>query len=233
MYKVQFVGMVCFYKQNGAKLALLPDGTQAQPTHTARIVVDPKSVDHSSGDWPNTKGEIARGDFLLDHDFDISIEQADQDGPRDFSKHRPVSLPSGFNIDLTTAQTIGRIPVKQGTLQTFRYPGTNDTVDASTITELTVEHEGTIRITAKTRPGGDIVRTIDLKPGTEIAVVNDSSDKSHDHFHIYEQIGTGAPLGDTPPSETGIFHRSQSHHRVFLKPDPIVEGVRCPNTGCC
>jgi hypothetical protein len=232
MYTVQFIGMMCFFKQPNARLVLLPDGTQMTPKHSARIAVDPKQVNGSSGNWPTAAAK--QGDFVLDQDFDIVIEGVDQNGTLDVSKHDPVRLPAGFAIDLTTARTIGRIAIRQGILQTFRYPGTNDTIEASTISQLDVPHTGVIRITATVRSNPSVVRTIELKAGTEIAIVNDSADTSHDHFHIYSQLGQGpTALGNTPDSEVGKFHRSQSQHKVFFKPDPIVDGVRCPNTGCC
>ncbi|MGH7488044.1 MAG: hypothetical protein ACREMY_20960, partial [bacterium] len=142
MYTVQFVGLMCFYKEPNARLVLLPDGTQMQPAHSARIAVDPKQVVSSTGNWPTSNAK--QGDFLLNQDFDISIEQADQNGNLDFSKHKPIPLPSGFAINLATAKTIGRVAIKQGTLRTFRYPGTNDTPEASTISQLDVQHDGTI-----------------------------------------------------------------------------------------
>jgi hypothetical protein len=231
MYTVQFVGLMCFFKQPNARIVLLPDGTQMTPKHSARIAVEKNSVLNKSGAWP--AGPAAQGDFILDADFDIVIEQADQSGQFVFSDHKPISLGANFAIDLNTAKTIGRIAIRQGTLQTFRYPGTNDTPEASTVSQLDVNHNGNIHITATSRQNPQVVRTIELQEGTEIAIVNDSADKEHDHFHIYEQLGHGpGPLGTTPNNPPG-FHRSQSHHKVFRKPDPIVDGVRCPNTGCC
>ncbi|HWW61248.1 MAG TPA: hypothetical protein VN181_07770, partial [Thermoanaerobaculia bacterium] len=150
-------------------------------------------------------------------------------------KHQPIRLPAvspGFSIDPAAAQTIARIPIRQGTLTTFRYPGTDDVPEASLITQLDVGHDGNIHITVT--PNAGAVRTIELQAGSEIAIVNDSADKQHDHFHIYEKIGSGpSALGHTPDIEVGKFKRSKSKHRVFKKPNPIVDGVRCPNTGCC
>jgi hypothetical protein len=231
MYTVQFVGLMCFFKQPNARIVLLPDGTHMEPKHSARIAVDKSMVANKSGAWPAVPA--SKGDFLLDEDFDIVIEQADQPGQLTLTDHKPISLGPNFAIDLNTAKTIGRIAIRQGMLRTFRYPGTNDTPEASTISQLDVMHSANIHIRATGRKNPQIVRTIELKAGTEIAIVNDSADKDHDHFHIYEQLGHGpGPLGTTPNNPPG-FLRSQSQHRVFHKPDPIVDGVRCPNTGCC
>jgi hypothetical protein len=95
-----------------------------------------------------------------------------------------------------------------------------------------------------------VVRTITLKPGTEIAVVNDldpvikeclALHGGMEHFSVYQRLGKAGAVnvGTTPPTPIGddAFKVSTSEHRVFKHPinpvTPIVDGVKCPNTGCC
>ena len=174
------------------------------------------------------------GDFLLTEPCEIELETAVQGNPSqplDAANHKPIALPAGFQISADTAVTIGRVQIRQGVLQTFRYPGTDDTDDASIISELKVNHSGMINIRVKTPTA---VKTIKLDPGTEIAIVNDSADKGHDHFHIYEKLGHGGTaLAPTPKTTVGMYQASTSKHRIFKDPNPIVDGVNCPNTGCC
>jgi hypothetical protein len=236
-YTVQFIGMACFFRNGQERLVLMPNGTNSVPPHTARIAVAPTAIVHQEN-W-GTDAVVQKGDFFLTKPCVISLEKADQTDAVHPLKvmNEPISLRSsspGFTIDPSTAQTIARVAIRQGTLATFRYPGTDDTPDASLITQLDVSHNGNIHIMVRPQTGSNPVRTIELRPGTEIAIVNDSSDKQHDHFHIYQKLGGGpSALGETPGVPVGKYRRSQSHHRVFATLDPIVDGVRCPNTGCC
>ena len=64
-YQVQFVGLVCFYRERGARLALLPDGRLPDDgiePHQASIMVDPDSVEASNG-WGHIGDTISC--FLL------------------------------------------------------------------------------------------------------------------------------------------------------------------------
>jgi hypothetical protein len=234
-YKIQFVGLVCFFDPGTGRIALLPDGRGSSPKHTARIAIDkPKTeVKASTGKWPNTNGEVAKGDFVLDEPCEIELSGVNTGGSFGTSGHgkRLSKLTDSnrkFRIDPAKAKAIARVTITNGTLNEFRYPGTDDTQDASLISELTVPHNADIEITVKFKSE---TRTITLKAGTEVGIANESSDPKVDHFHIYEQLGNGEALGATPLTKLGAT-RSGSKHRVF-KGGPIVDGVRCPNTGCC
>ncbi|HWW61250.1 MAG TPA: hypothetical protein VN181_07780 [Thermoanaerobaculia bacterium] len=261
-YNIQFIGLVCFFDPGKGSVALLPDGRKSSPPHTSRIAIDkPKSeVLSSSGNWPDTNGEVKKGDFLLDEPCEIELSGVDvTTGKLNTSEHgiRLAKLTDSnrkFRIDLTKAITIARVTITNGTLKERRYPGTKkDDQHASLISELTVPHNGDIEITVRLKSG--TTRSITLKKGTEVAILNEPSKRGSlskswlslliakllrpkravkagmDHFHIYEQLGNGEALGTTPLTKTGAT-RSDSRHRAF-KPGPIVDGVRCPNTGCC
>lgn len=238
-YTVDFVGMICFFKGAPGRLALLPDGTTATPKHAAKIAVDPKAVDSGNPPtgWTN-KAQVKKGDFVLREPCTVHLEGVEQAGPLDTTGQDPhlPRLPhhvnSGtFAIDPATAKTVAQVPIARGVLTAFRYPGTDDDEKASIVSQLVVPHDGRIRITVTMKSGG--VRTITLKAGTEVAIVNDSGDKSADHFHIFEKLASGSvTLTHTPPSPLHLAPLP-TDHRIFKKPSPIVEGVRCPNTGCC
>ena len=90
-------------------------------------------------------------------------------------------------------------------------------------------------MTVTPRRGGP-VRTIVLKPGTEIAVVNDSMSlgRGQNHFHIYDKLNTArtrVSVGQVPPPTPPNIPGSPSRHPVFNR---LVDGNdSCPNTGCC
>ncbi len=237
-YTVQFVGVVCFLRQNGSRLAMLADGRQFTPRHTARIVVEPSSVISEVG-WNRTEAQIRRGQFILPQGS-VNLEGADKVGTLDSTLQesrlpRLQVLEPTFRINPAQARTVATLPIRQGKLEAFRYPASPDTPTVSLISQLDVPHNGTITVTVTPTTGA--VRNIVLKAGTEIAVVNDSMalGRGQNHFHIYDQLNTATTritVGKIPPP---VLMRnlpvSQSRHRVF---NELVDGNdSCPNTGCC
>jgi hypothetical protein len=241
MYKVLFIGLVCFLKQNASQIALMPDGSNTTPAHIAKIAVDPATI-LGFTNW-GTDADVKKGDFRLTVPVNIDLQGASAASPSklDDSKQKLVMLPKGFKITPSTAKTIAQVTIKNGTLKTSRWPGTDaDDPKASILTELTVPHSGTILVKVTPKSGGK-VRTILLKAGTEIAIVNDRrksntnkpATKGHEHFNLYAMLGGGAQIAqEAPPIPSGI-PRTTSSHRVFDDAVPIVDGVSCPNTGCC
>src|SRR5258706_5355707 len=169
-YTVQFVGLVCFLRDNGGRIVLLPDGTSPDngvEPHDAAINVAPEAVEDPRG-WLDAE-PVQRGVFQLDP-CSISIEAAGISGTFDTSNHDG-RLPElrridpSFMIDLATAQTIARLDLRQGTLQAYRIPG-----GTAVMSQLDVPHDGTIDIFVTPAEGS--ARTIRLRPGTEIAITN-------------------------------------------------------------
>src|SRR4051812_41583567 len=65
-YLVDFVGLVYFHRDNGGRLAMLPDGRRSEPEHKARIVVAPGAINNEETlGW--RRGPIDRrlGQFTL------------------------------------------------------------------------------------------------------------------------------------------------------------------------
>ncbi|HEU4888466.1 MAG TPA: hypothetical protein VFV49_11295 [Thermoanaerobaculia bacterium] len=240
-YKVQFVGLICFFRENGNRVALLPDATQAAPVHIGRIVVDPNSVIEAETTWP-VRPKIQRqlGEFRLPR-CSVSMSGADQAGAlvtmnHESRLHGLQAINQAFAIDTTFANTIATVPIRQGTLEAFRYPRTPNHPDSSVISQLDLDHSDKITITVTPRDGSE-VRTIVLQPNTEVAIANDipGDHAPHDHFHIYELLDSHIPhppLGETPPTQTDPeIPLSPSLHRIF---DGIIDNdLLCPNTGCC
>jgi len=239
MYKVQFVGAICFLRQNGSRLALLPDGSDIRPKHLARIVVDPGMVTDEAN-WPR-RNRVQRnlGEYRLPS-CTVTLSGVDQPGQLDTSDHerrmpRLQNLQPLFRIDPNLADTVATIPIRQGTLIAFRYPKTLDEPDASIISELRVNHDGPITVVVTPRDGS-AVRTLLLEPGTEIAIANDTPDDESiaEHFQIYEKLADDPrarlePM--PPPNPPRLLPPSRSEHRIFN--GIIDDDLQCPNTGCC
>lgn len=236
-YTVQFVGLVCFYRDpSGGRLALLPDGRDPGPgidPHHGSIVIAPQSIQKTSG-WEGVEGAAA-GTFPL-AGCEVVLEGAEAPGVLDAKDH---SLPElrklnpEFEIDPAHAQTVAKVPIRRGKLTAHLIPG-----GGAAISQLDVPHDGPITITVKPDGGGP-ARTIVVKPGTEIAVANMASGGVYaeskqgvSHFKIYEKLSTRGVSLPEPTEITGL-KPSESRHLLFSKRRPIGLYVDCTNTGCC
>src|ERR1700686_56691 len=85
-YTVQFVGLVCFYRERGGRQALLPDGRNpgaGLDPHIASIIVAPGAVENATG-W---NGDSAvSGRFTLPPSI-VTLEGVDRPGKLDTSGH--------------------------------------------------------------------------------------------------------------------------------------------------
>jgi hypothetical protein len=238
-YKVQFVGLVCFYRQGGARLALLPDGRNPGfgiDPHKASILVDPTAVEESDG-WAND-ANTSRGIYFLP-ECSISIEPLDTAGTLDTSAHDAFlpqlrQIDPSFEIDPDTAATIARLPVRQGTLSVHTVPEGD-----ALMSQLLVPHDGTITVTVTPKDGPP--RSLCLAAGTEILLGNmadggiyTEAAQSDGHFRIYEKLSASAnPVALQEPSTVPAAEPSDSDHWFFQLAQPINLSVSCSNTGCC
>lgn len=243
-YSVQFVGLVCFYRDKEGRQALLPDGRNPGDgidPHFASIVVAPESVESATG-W---NGDGAHpGTFSLPPST-LTFEGADQPGKLDTTKHDQ-RLPELrrinplFKLDPARAETIARLHIRRGSLTAYHIKG-----GGALISQLDVPHDGPIRVTV-TPDDGSPERTIVLRPGTEIALSNTSAagfaahataDEERSHFRIYERLSSPRVLLAPKLSDKPDVPESPSNHaifRVLLKGiRPINLTVNCSNTGCC
>jgi len=239
-YTVQFVGLVCFYRETGGRQALLPDGRQPAPgiePHAASIEVAPEDVLEVTG-W-NGSEDAAHGRYLLPP-CSIDLEGADAPGSLDTSLHddyvpRLAMIEPGFAIDPDRAETIARLRLRRGRLQAFRIPGGD-----ATISQLDVPHDGEIEVRVTPRDGSP-ERRLRLRPGTEVLIANmaeggylrETPRGAHDdHFRIYEKLST-RPVTLHAPESIPEVPPSQSQHAMFLRREPIALSTDCTNTGCC
>src|SRR4028119_793593 len=164
-YKVQFVGLVCFLRERGGRIALLPDGRTPGhdiDPHYGSIIVEPASVQEATG-WEGVDG-VGPGTFPLDG-CEVVLQSADAPGTLDTSEHLLPQLRDidpHFEIDPARAQTVARLHVRQGTLKARLVPG-----GSALISELDVAHDGLIEIRVQPDDGAP-VRTITAAPRTEI-----------------------------------------------------------------
>jgi hypothetical protein len=215
----------------------LPDGrhpdNEVEP-HYGSIVVAPIDIVSSEG-WP-AQEEVDRGTFYFNPST-ISIEGMESAGTVDDSLHDGLlpelrRLAPGFVLDPAAAQTIARLEIRQGTLQAFQVP-----LGTAAMTQLEVPHDGSITISV-TPDDGLPVRTIQLHPGTEIAVANmarggyDAVVEENGHFQIYGKL-SAQPIDLSEPPAVADLPPTPSEHALFRRANPIGLSTSCSNTGCC
>ncbi len=238
-YSVQFVGLVCFYREPGGRLALLPDGRNPGngiAPHYGSVVVAAGSLEETETvNWVGVKS-VRDITFPL-VPCHLIIEGADVDGDLKTTAHilpQLVDIDKDFEIDPSRAKTIAQIRIRQGTLTSYLIPG-----GAAAMSQLDVAHDGPIRITMKPDDGSP-EGTIVAKPGTEIAITNmalgsvydEPPAKNGSHFTIYEKLSVNEVSLKEPPPITALTE-SRSRHALFFRSGPIGLYVDCSNTGCC
>jgi hypothetical protein len=236
-YSVQFVGLACFVRGQGERLVMLPDGREPGDgidPHFASIVVAKDSVKSAVG-WENDDA-AKRGIFALTP-CSISIQEADRPGELDTALHdgrlpQLRALDPNFEIDPTGAQAIATIAVRRGKLTAYRVPrGT------AVMSQLDVPYDGVITIKITPRDGSP-QRSIELEPGTEIALANTArggyaaaSDHGA-HFRIYEKL-SAKPVTLSEPPEVAEVPATPSCHAIFTRAMAASLSAACSNTGCC
>jgi hypothetical protein len=241
-YTVQFVGLVCFFREQDGWRALLPEGSGSNPPHVASITVNHGTVLHYGG-W--RREEITEDEHAIDFIFPpsrIVLESVERYDALDHGNRVYQRLPvlrytgQPVTIDPSTAVTVGEILLRNGRMESFRVPGSEDDGTAAMITQLDVPHDGTITVVATPNDGSQI-RTLTVAPATEIAIVNayrePAGGEFDNHFKIYGKLAMGQPDVDDPPDTPPNFPLSRSRHGHFNRPKEIGSSARCSNTGCC
>lgn len=244
-YKVQFVGLICFESRGKDKgrRALIPDGRFPEPGVQPHIA----SISVRTADLLGYKGwyddQVAMDQYETEFLFppsSITLPSACDAG--DYEEIQLTSrLPSlkkmdkNFRID-DNANWIGCVDIRSGCIEAMRAPGLEEATDVPLISELSVPHRGRIEITVKARKGWP-VRTIRLKAGSEIAIINQSrglapKNQRSDHFPIYGEL-SAAPVTlrapELPASTRSKCPISQSEHPVFRQARPATRTVACIN----
>ncbi|HKR64397.1 MAG TPA: hypothetical protein VJZ00_11760 [Thermoanaerobaculia bacterium] len=237
-YKVEFVGLVCFYREPAARVALLPDGRDPGngiSPHYAKFIVDPQAVESATG-WPEDD-QTERGIYVLP-DCMLELEGAGA-GTLDTTAHDGLlpqlsRIDPNFQIDPETAQTIVQLRVGNGALSAHLVPGGN-----AAISQLIVPHDDAINITVTPRDGS-AAKSLRLAPGTEVVLGNMSEHGIYDtalaeddsHFLIYAKLSSQPVTLHEPESVAGL-ETLQSDHWMFTRAAPINLSIACSNTGCC
>lgn len=238
-YTVQFVGLVCFYRESGGREALLPDGRtppDGVEAHVASIQVDPHAIDRQATmGW--TEREIERGVFSLDP---CRIVLSGANGVRnlDTGNHDGLlpqlrQIDPNFEIDPDRAETIARIRITRGALSAHFVPG-----GTAIISQLVVPHDGNVEVAVTPRDGSS-TRIISLAPGTEVAITNMGQSgylsglAEDNHFQLYEKLSVRQPVSLRAPSSFAEVPPSRSQHVLFKRCGPAGLSTNCTNTGCC
>lgn len=236
-YQVQFVGLVCFYRDNGTRHAFLPDGRSPgdgiEP-HYASIRVASADVLDSNG-W---SGSVSGNSVTFElPPCSIELEGAGTPGTLDTSLHdnrlpQLRQIDPNFEIDPANVQTIARLHLRQGALTAYSIPG-----GTAAISQLDVPHDGDVLVTVKPRDGS-AGRVLRFRPGTEVVIANMSQSgylngpSYNNHFKIYEKLSV-RPVSLHEPESVPAVPASTSHHVTFTQRDPVGLSTDCTNTGCC
>jgi len=248
-YKVQFIGLAWFHWDlAGAMRVLLPDGRNVASIapHKFSISVAPDAVVSHTGWLP---AQIESDQFQTQFwapPSKVVLEGTDVKGLVDANKQIP-RLPSlraidpkaTFDLDDPNMKKVGDFVMQQGTFEAFRMPK-QDPKNCGLVSALDVPHDGEITITLTelpdpaNPPAAPVVRTIVLKAGTEIAVVNSSRGEPHifndlDHFMIYKQLAPTAIDLVSPAIDATNIPPNPSQHPFLTTPNPFVNGPGCSN----
>jgi len=238
-YKVQFVGLVCFYREPGAREALFPDGREPGggiAPHYPKLIVDPEAVESAVG-WPQDE-QTERGIYALPP-CELALEAANTAGTLDTTQHDGLlpqlqRIDPNFQIDPETAQAIVRIRLRNGALSAHTVPG-----GSAVISQMLVPHDDAITIEIKPRDGS-AARSLRLAPGTEIVLGNMAEHGIYDrtiadddrHFLIYAKLSS-QPVTLHEPESVAAVDTLESQHWMFVSAAPINLSISCSNTGCC
>ena len=238
MFKVDFVGVVCLFRDGDTERALVPDGQDAEPPHIARIVVDdPANVVAGAETWGERESDdVIRGEFPLPAGS-IVIEGVDQPGELvsftlDERLPRLSAAAPGFRVDPQSPNIWTSVAIRQGTLEVFRWPESADRETASVLTQLSVPNEGNYRVLVTDRDDPDRERFLELAAGTNLVIVNDSTSplRAMEHFQIYDRLATSdsPTFGNVPPPTPPGIPALTTSHPFYDR--PVAGDDLCPNT---
>ncbi|MEO8380787.1 MAG: hypothetical protein ABI779_14075 [Acidobacteriota bacterium] len=222
VYRVQFVGLVCFVRRPGERYVLLPDGRNPGygiDPYFATIHIAPDDICDVSG-WDH-QTDISRGVFQLPP-CSLAIQGADEPGVLDTSRHdghlpELRQIDPAFAIDPSRADTIAKLHIRRGTLTAYQVPG-----GTAIMSQLEFSNGGSIMI-AVSPSDESAVRTITLRSGAEIAIANISTPRyaramangtEEDSFRVYERLGA-LPVSLSAPRYVADVPVSPSRHALF------------------
>jgi len=249
-YKVQFVGLAWFHEDPpGSVRVLLPDGRNFGnniPAHTFSISVAPDRIVGAPTGW--SPGEIEEDPSQMQFwppPSKIALSGTETAGPIDRAEQLE-RLPSlraivpGVKVDPDKAKRVGDFDIRQGTFKVFRTE-TIQPDDAAVLSTMELQHDGNITITLTSiadpsdpnAPVG-IVRTITLKPETEVAIVNTSRGEPvpadpDNHSMIYSQLCSEAVIVILPVVDASDLPPLVSTHPFFQTPVAALNGPGCSN----
>ena len=264
-YKVLFFGLINFFDlESPDKLVLLPDGTKPGdgiPPHEGAFIVRKKDIKTSSDWWKGTDDENLHKyhlmKFPIEKPSNILISgMYEPPGPpgclpfvgSDKLKTkqtqllpRLIEINKKFCIKPHLAATIAQLPLRRGTLESFRFK--LSIKRHSAVSTLKIKnHRGPITITAVTESGE--VKTLEFESGSEFVLINISvpdtkgTAKEGTHFRLYAQLDEKRDDTnlDKDPELSADFPTFLSKHpyvKYLLAGYGHIPGAGCSNTGCC
>jgi len=260
-FKIDFLGLIYFYRKGNGRLLLLPDGTAGGdgiPPHYGSFFLEQlKVADDRTWRPLGTINKYGVNEYSISYPSTLTISGVDTASARGCLSFGPgggigsshdskvlhlKNYGPDMHIDPENVNTIAQMSIQQGTLEAFLF-------DHAVVSRLTVtDHAGPITITATSDSG---TKTIVVLDETEIVLSNTSDiagthgqgprlkpkEEGEDdhHFQLYSQLADdGKPHKLIEPTSTpnlAHFPSSQAYI-IFLVKGQNVPGVSCSNT-CC
>jgi len=243
-YKIHFVGLTYFQAmdEGAGRRVMMPDGRspdgRIQP-HLASISV---CTDHLLGaeGWRDDQvsSDKEETEFFFPPSY-ITFPGSDQPGEFDGTNLAP-RIPQLQKIDPNfrvsdNPNWIACTFIRQGKIEALRVPGYPDDETAPLLAELTLPFDEDITITLTARKGWPR-RTITVKAGSEIAIINTSRGLPQpsypdNHFQLYGELCAVPVTLIAPPTKAPI-PESTSRHPTFRASRPATTTTDCV-PGCC
>lgn len=239
-YTVQFLGLTCFCPWEGGKVALMPDGRfppEGIPPHLASIAVNTADLLDVQG-WD--LNQVTSNDGMTE----LTLRPSRIEFPADGGKLSAPGLEEtlGYIPDVAPSYQpgfggnwIAMVELAAGDLRVFRWPGSPPTADAELLTSWTVPFAGdAITIRATERKGWP-TRTITVRNGSSIALINMSRGVPGHHYPLYQELSVATVvLQELPPRTPPVPDVLSTDLVLFFAPQPAsgVDGGGCsPRTG--
>jgi hypothetical protein len=261
-FKIDFLGLIYFYRKGNGRLLLLPDGTAGGdgiPPHYASFFLETRKIIGTTNWEPLQNADLDEYcvcEYPIRYPSSVTISGVDTaarggclslgsrggiQGSHDSKVPHLKDCAPEMHIKPKKAKTIAQMPIQQGMLEAFLF-------EDAIVSRLTVtNHTGPITISATDVNGTK--STIVVRDETEIVLSNTSDlagshgqpektpkrGRQPSHFQLYSQLADdGKPHYLKDPTNLPDLPEfpSSQSYIVFLIDEEQVPGADCSNT-CC
>jgi hypothetical protein len=219
-------------------VALMPDGrfpTGGIPPHLASISVNTADLLDIQG-WDSS--QVTTNDGMTE----LTLRPSRIEFPADAGKLSAPGLEETLGYIPAVEQSyrvgfggswIAMVELLAGDLRVFRWPGSPPTADAELLTSWTVPYDDKVVTIRATERKGWPTRTITIRNGSSVALINMSRGVPGDHFPLYQELSvTPVTLTQRPPRDPSVQAVLSSNLALFQAPHPAsgVDGGGCSPT---